>query len=149
MNSVIEPVTSENLDGVLPLIRMYQEFYKVKDVSETKNIEFFSQFGPENPNGCQFTYRLNEIVAGFATVYFSFSSTIPGKVAILNDLFTLPELRGKGIGRQLIEHCRSYAAENGAVRLQWVTAPDNDTAQKLYNSMNTGKSTWRLYVYDT
>lgn len=146
---MIEAVSKNNLAEVLPLIREYQEFYKVAEISDKKNSEFFSQFGESNPAGCQFLYRESGKVIGFATVYFSFTSTIAAKVAVLNDLYTLPNRRGKGVGRQLIEHCRSYAAKNGAGRLQWVTAPENEQAQKLYDSMNTGKSTWHFYTYNT
>jgi ribosomal protein S18 acetylase RimI-like enzyme len=134
---------------VLPLIRKYQEFYNVADISDSKNALFFAQFGASSPNGCQFAFRESCDVIGFSTVYFSFASTAVAKVAVLNDLYTSPEHRGKGIGRKLIEHSRHYAAENGAARLQWVTAPDNEQAQKLYDSMNTGKSTWLFYTYNT
>jgi len=146
---MIEVVSKGNLYEVLPLIRAYQEFYKVSEISDDRNAEFFSQFGESSPSGCQFIYRDAGNVAGFATVYLSFTSTITEKVAVLNDLYTLPNCRGKGIGRQLIEHCRTYAAKNGAARLQWVTAPDNEQAQKLYESLNTGKSTWHFYTYNT
>jgi ribosomal protein S18 acetylase RimI-like enzyme len=143
---VIESVTEKSLHEVLPLIRGYQEFYKAADISDSKNESFFSQFGESNPSGCQFIYRDNNKVVGFATVYFSFSSTIPGKVGVLNDLYTLPEMRGKGIGRKLIEHCLDYAKKNRAVRLQWLTAPDNEQAQSLYDSINANKSSWLLYT---
>lgn len=146
---MIEVVSKRNLTEALPLIRAYQEFYKVSEISDDRNLEFFSQFGEHRPSGCQFIYREAGNVAGLATVYFSFTSTIIAKVAILNDLYTLPKYRGRGIGRQLIEHCRNYAATNGAARLQWVTAPDNEQAQKLYESLNTGKSTWHFYTYNT
>ena len=146
---MIEAVSKNNLTEVLPLIRAYQEFYKVSEISDDRNSEFFAQFGKSSPAGCQFIYREAGNVVGFATVYFSFTSTIAAKVAVLNDLYTLPNCRGKGVGRQLIEHCRNYAAENGAARLQWVTAPDNEQAQKLYESLNTGKSTWHFYTYNT
>ncbi len=146
---MIEAVSKNNLTEVLPLIRAYQEFYKVSEISDDRNSEFFAQFGESSPDGCQFIYREAGSVVGFATVYFSFTSTIAAKVAVLNDLYTLPNCRGKGVGRQLIEHCRNYAAENGAARLQWVTAPDNEQAQKLYASLNTGKSTWHFYTYNT
>lgn len=146
---MIEEVSEINLVEVLPLIRAYQEFYKVTDISDDRNSEFFAQFGESSPAGCQFIYREEGTAVGFATVYFSFTTSITAKVAVLNDLYTLPNYRGKGIGRKLIEHCRTYAAKSGAARLQWVTVPDNQQAQKLYESLNTDKSTWHFYTYNT
>lgn len=146
---MIEPVSKENLEEVLPLIEQYQEFYQVQDISTSRNREFFSQFNEANPFGCQFVFRESGKVIGFATVYLTFTSTITAKVAVLNDLYTCPNHRGKGIARKLIEHCRNFAAQNSAARLQWVTAPSNETAQKLYDSMNTSKSTWHFYTYNT
>lgn len=146
---MIEPVSKNNLNDVLPLIRAYQTFYKVPDISDSKNAEFFSQFGESSPSGCLFLFRKAGKAIGFATVYFTFASTITAKVAVLNDLYTLPDYRGKGVGRQLVEHCRNYAAKHGAARLQWVTAPDNEQAQKLYDAMNVRKSTWHFYTYNS
>ncbi|MBV1915738.1 MAG: GNAT family N-acetyltransferase [Pseudomonadales bacterium] len=145
---MIEFVTKENLDEILPLIRQYQEFYKVADISDSRNREFFSQFGESNPSGCQFLFREEGKVLGFATVYFTHNSTLPARVGVLNDLFCVADSRGKGVGRQLVEHCRSYVMANGAARLQWVTAPDNEPANRLYQSMNTQKSSWYFYTYN-
>ena len=146
---MIEQVSASNLEEVLPLIRDYMEFYNVSDISDARNRDFFSQFGESNPAGCQFLLRESGEAVGFATVYFTYASSVTAKVAVLNDLYTLEKHRGKGIGRKLIEHCRSFAAEKGASRLQWVTAPDNEQAQSLYNSISTGKSTWHHYTYNT
>lgn len=146
---MIEPVSEGNLEEVLPLIEQYQEFYQVKDISTSRNREFFSQFSEANPYGCQFAFRESGKIIGFATIYFTFTSTISTKVAVLNDLYTCPDYRGKGVACKLIEHCRQFAAKNGAVRLQWLTAPSNEAAQKLYDSMDTGKSTWHFYTYNT
>src|SRR5690554_7341186 len=88
---MIEPVSKNNLAEVLPLIRAYQEFYKVSDISDDRNSDFFTQFGESSPAGCQFVYREEGNVVGFATVYFSFTSTITSKVAVLNDLYTRSE----------------------------------------------------------
>lgn len=145
---MIEVVSKENLKEVLPLIRAYQEFYGVSEIADCKNEKFFSEFGEPASTGCQFCFRDNGKIIAFATVYFSFTSTIASKVAVLNDLYTLPDYRNKGIARQLIEYCKSYAANNNAVRLQWVTAQDNEEAQKLYDSMDTKKSSWYFYTYN-
>ena len=146
---MIEVVSKNNIAEVLPLIRAYQEFYNVANISDSKNEEFFSQFSESNPAGCQFLYRDNEVVVGFATVYFSYASSITSKVAVLNDLFTVSNLRGQGVGRKLVEHCHQFASENNASRLQWVTAPDNEVAQKLYDSIGANKSNWNIYTYNT
>jgi len=145
---MIEAVSNKNLREVLPLIRAYQKFYKVKEICDEKNFKFFSVFGPTAKEGCQFLYRSNGSVVAFATVYFSFTSTVTSKIGIMNDLYTSPSNRGKGIARQLIEHCKNYALNNGAVRLQWATSLDNLQAQKLYDSMDTIKTTWHFYAYN-
>lgn len=144
---MIEAVSSKNLDELLPLMRAYMDFYHVQNIDDAKNKTFFNQFGEESEKGCLFLYRQGGQAVAFATVYFSFVSSITAKVAVLNDLYTLPDYRGQGIGRSLIEHCRDYAKNNGATRLQWLTAPDNTQAQALYDSLDTNKSDWRVYTY--
>jgi ribosomal protein S18 acetylase RimI-like enzyme len=66
------------------------------------------------------------------------------------DLFVLPDARGKGVGRALIERALEVTRESGAVCLEWSTAPDNATAQRLYDSMpGAEKSTWLTYEIGT
>ena len=96
------------------------------------------------------TYEmLSGAAIAFATVYFNFSSTLAAKVGVLNDLYTTPAYRSSGVGRELIEHCRQFAQRRGAIRLQWLTATDNLTAQRLYDSLDTRKSDWHFYTYST
>ncbi|MGW8247429.1 MAG: GNAT family N-acetyltransferase [Acidiferrobacterales bacterium] len=142
----IETVTETSLEEILPLVRQYQEFYKIADISDERNRIFFSRFCVDNPLGRQFLLRHEGKAVAFATIYFSFTSSIPAKVAVLNDLYTVPEVRGRRFARRLIEHCRAFAKENGAVRLQWLTASDNYAAQKLYDSLDTSKSDWIFYT---
>ncbi|GBF40613.1 GNAT family N-acetyltransferase [Leptospira johnsonii] len=144
----IEAISNRNLDEVLPLIRKYQEFYKIESINDDKNRIFFSQFGEDSDLGCLFGYRKDGNLVGFATVYFSYASSIISKVAIMNDLFTLDEFRKRGIGESLIDHCAKYAKSQGAARLQWVTAPNNLTAQALYNKVGAKQGTWEFFTYN-
>lgn len=145
--TMIEIVSEKNIDEILPLIRSYQEFYEVDNICDVTNREFFGQFGLENPFGCQFLYRNDSVVIGFTTVFLTFSSAIAQKVGVMNDLYVVPAARGNGIGKSLIEKCYEYARSQGAFRLQWVTAPDNYAAQRLYDSLSTKTSVWRFYTY--
>ncbi|MFQ3323194.1 MAG: GNAT superfamily N-acetyltransferase [Pseudomonadales bacterium] len=147
MSETIEAVNENNLSELLPLMRQYQQFYQIVDICDERNRNFFAQFGLANPFGCQFLYCQDREVLGFATVYFTYTSTIAAKVAVMNDLFTLENARGKGIGRKLIEHCRQYAKDRGAARLQWITGEDNTAAQSLYDNLDTASRNWKFYTY--
>jgi GNAT superfamily N-acetyltransferase len=70
------------------------------------------------------------------------------RIGLMNDLYVVPELRGGGVGRQLIEHCRGLCRKRGANKLTWETAPDNHTAQRLYDSTGAQSSTWMAYEID-
>jgi len=144
---MIEIVTEKNLGEVLPLIRLYQKFYKIPNISDERNRKFFTQFGPETDIGCLFAFRSSGNIVAFATVYFSYTSSIACKTAVLNDLFTIPEQRKKGIGKSLIEYCWKYASSKGAMRLQWATQVDNVLANSLYRSLGAKESLWNIYVY--
>ncbi len=50
----------------------------------------------------------------------------------MEDLFVDPDARGGGVADALIEACASRCRERGAPVLEWVTAPDNERAQKVY-----------------
>ncbi|NHF71813.1 GNAT family N-acetyltransferase [Paracoccus xiamenensis] len=61
----------------------------------------------------------------------------PGGVCYLQDLFTLPETRGKGVGRALIEAVAAEAAASGAEAVYWLTAEDNYAGRMLYDKVAT------------
>lgn len=65
----------------------------------------------------------------------------------LDDLFVDEDARGKGAGRALIEAVRSIAQERGLGVVQWITAPDNETAIKVYDEVAT-RTPWVTYEID-
>ncbi|MGI5491239.1 GNAT family N-acetyltransferase [Microtetraspora malaysiensis] len=54
-------------------------------------------------------------------------------VCYLQDLFTAPDVRGKGVGRALIEAVTDWARERGCHRVYWNTQESNTTARHLYD----------------
>lgn len=94
-----------------------------------------------------FLDRAGDVAIGFATVYFTYSSAITSKVAVLNDLYIKPEFRRQGKARELINHCLAHGLKNGAARLQWLTAKANDNAQTAYNKIGVNRSEWVFYTY--
>jgi len=146
---MIEKVVDANFDEVLPLIKEYQEFYKVSNIDEGKNRGYFQQFVNDNENGVLHLLRLKGKVIGFTTIYKGFSSTRAESVAVLNDLYVQPSHRGHGFGKKLINNALKEAKSMGYSRLQWLTAQDNKGAQKLYNGFDVNKSLWFFYAKET
>ncbi len=54
-------------------------------------------------------------------------------ICYLEDLFVAPAVRGKGLGRALIEDIVSLARERGCSRLYWHTRAENRDARRLYD----------------
>ncbi len=56
-----------------------------------------------------------------------------GDYCYLEDLFVIPEVRGTGTGRALIEAVYDAAAELGCANVYWLTHETNVEARKLYD----------------
>lgn len=63
------------------------------------------------------------------------STTRLNDVCYLQDLFTDAELRGRGIGRSLIEAVYAAAREIGCSRVYWQTQVTNSPGRALYDRM--------------
>jgi GNAT superfamily N-acetyltransferase len=141
----IAPIAVSEYEELLPLIAAYQRFYEVEDIDEERNREFFRRFLAPSEVGLLLGARRDGRLVGYACLYWHFSSTQAQETVLMNDLFVAPELRGGGVGRALIEASREVARERGAAELEWQTAPDNHTAQRLYDSTGASRSTWITY----
>lgn len=62
----------------------------------------------------------------------------------LNDLFTLTEVRGQGVGRALILAVYEKAKTAGSTRVYWQTHETNTQAMKLYDAL-AEKSGFLIY----
>ena len=142
----IETVTAATFEQVLPLIADYQRFYEATP-DQARNRSHFAQFLADHSQGIQFV-ALDDAgrAVGFATLYFPFGSVSARMNCLMNDLYTIPEARGLGIGRALILHCLAYAREHGFGSIYWQTAQSNTQAQRLYDSLPTTRSAWFTYT---
>jgi len=141
----IAPVDAAEFERLLPLIAAYQRFYEVEEIDEERNRSFFRRFLAPSEDGMLLGARDGGELLGYACLYWHFSSTQAVETVLMNDLFVSEAARGRGAGRGLIEASADVARERGAARLQWSTAPDNLTAQRLYDSTGAERSEWVEY----
>jgi GNAT superfamily N-acetyltransferase len=141
----IEPISEPQLGALLPMIAAYQRFYEAEEIDEGRNRAFFSRFIAPSDDGMLIGAWRDGELAGYACLYWSFTSLIPAETVLMNDLFVDPASRGRGLGRALIEASATIARERSAQRLEWATAPSNATAQRLYDSTGAERRDWIEY----
>jgi GNAT superfamily N-acetyltransferase len=141
----IVAVSAAEFESLLPLIAAYQRFYEADDIDEERNRAFFRRFLAPSEDGMLLGARDGGEIVGYACLYWHFSSTQAVETVLMNDLFVSEAARGRGVGRALIAASAGVARERGAAHLEWSTAPDNLTAQRLYDSTGAERSEWVEY----
>jgi GNAT superfamily N-acetyltransferase len=72
---------------------------------------------------------------GFAQVSFRPSVWADEPVGYLEELYVVPDLRGRGIGRSIMNAVLALAHERGAPGMEVVTGEDDTAARALYESV--------------
>ena len=72
---------------------------------------------------------------GLAHFLFHRTTISIESICYLQDLFTVEDARGKGVGRALIEEVYRYAKRAGCSRVYWQTHETNATAMRLYDKV--------------
>jgi GNAT superfamily N-acetyltransferase len=83
---------------------------------------------------------------GFALFFHSFSTFLAQPGLYLEDLFVVPERRGAGIGRALLERLAQVAVDRGCGRLEWAVLDWNKDAIRFYERLGAKpNSEWTVY----
>jgi GNAT superfamily N-acetyltransferase len=144
MRLTIEAVVASDLPELMPMLRCYCDFYRV-DPPDDRLLALANAL-IENPDeGVQLIARGDGKPLGFATIYWTWQTLYAARVGVLNDLYVESAARGTGTGRALIERGLQLCRDRGAEKLVWETAPDNATAQRLYDGIGATKSSWLSY----
>ncbi len=129
----IRPVRRDERDQWEKLFRAYADFYQT-ELTLAGIEQVWTWIHDEAEPYHAFLACRDAQALGLAQVQAMHRSLSGGMVCYLSDLFTTPEARGAGVGRALIDHCRSFAAGQGMGNLRWLTAEDNAAARRLYDS---------------
>jgi GNAT superfamily N-acetyltransferase len=144
--SAITPVTEGDLAELLPLMRAYCDFYAVSPPDDALLAMSRSLIADHEREGIQLLAREGDGEAvGFATIFWSWSTTAAARIGTMNDLYVVPAARGAGLAEALIAACLERCRERGAVRLEWQTALDNLRAQAVYDRVGGERAQWLDY----
>jgi GNAT superfamily N-acetyltransferase len=128
----IGPLTPADRDRWQELFEGYNTFYERTLPAETYD-EKWKKFQQDDTIHA-LCARDGDTVVGI-THFFRHPSTSGPDVCYLQDLFTAPEARGRGVGRALIEAVTAWAKQRDCCRVYWHTSEWNETARRLYDQV--------------
>jgi GNAT superfamily N-acetyltransferase len=84
--------------------------------------------------------------AGFALFFHNYSTFRARPGIYLEDLYVLPALRGKGIGKALLKGLARIAVERGCARLEWSVLDWNTPSIEFYKSLGAEpQDEWTIF----
>jgi GNAT superfamily N-acetyltransferase len=130
MSVAIAPLAPADRAAWEVLARGYKAFYNTPTSEAEYDAAWKRLLAREGHFGL--AAHLDGRLVGIAHYLFH-NSTWSETVCYLQDLFTAPEARGKGVARALIEAIAAEARARGAARYYWLTQDHNATARALYD----------------
>jgi GNAT superfamily N-acetyltransferase len=131
----IRNATPADASLILDFIRRLAEFEREPNaVVATEDDLIRDGFGSEPKYRCLIA-EWSGAPAGFALFHYNYSTWRGQAGLYLEDLFVRVEMRGKGIGKALLQRLAQIALEEKLYGLRWMVLEWNDPALKFYESL--------------
>ncbi len=148
MGEAFHFATAEDIPEILAFIRALAEYENLLDkvvateevlrdwIFEKKRAEVvFIRDGGRN--------------VGFALFFHNFSTFLGRGGIYLEDLFVLPECRGRGYGKAILKELARIAVERGCGRLEWACLDWNEPSIRFYRSLGAVPlDNWTIFRVD-
>ncbi len=131
---LVRPVAASDHDEWRRLWQGYLEFYRTTLPESTVRTTWQRLLDPAEPMDAALAV-LDDAPVGLAHFIEHRSCWTVGNYIYLQDLFVDPSVRGKGVGRRLIEHVYAEGTRRGCARVTWLTHETNVQACILYDQV--------------
>ena len=111
----------------------YLQFYETTETEEVYDTTFARLCDPAREMQQGLLAFDGDTAVGLVHYIFHVHNWRVEDVCYLQDLYADPDVRGKGVGRALIEAVYARADANGAPSVYWLTQDFNATARRLYD----------------
>jgi GNAT superfamily N-acetyltransferase len=132
---IIRAAVRDDVDLVLSFIRQLAEYERLgSEVEATREALETTLFGP-HPAAEVVIASVGGRDVGFALFFGTYSTFLARPCMHLEDLFVVPEARGRGIGHALLARVAAIAEARGCGRLQWNVLTWNAPAIAFYQRL--------------
>ena len=133
----IRPLTPADRADWERLWTAYLEFYETSVSKEVYDSTFERLLGDDPQDFTGLIAEVDGVPVGLTHYLFHRHCWKTENVCYLQDLFAVPELRGQGVGRALIEAVYQAADAAGAPAVYWMTQDFNEEARRLYDRIGS------------
>ena len=145
----IRKATASDADLLISLILGLAEFEKLEPPDKAAQQRLVADaFGP-HPRFEVFLAEVEAKVAGYAVSFETYSTFLALPTLYLEDLFVLPEFRGKRVGYALMLFLAQEAVKRGCGRMEWTVLDWNQHAIDFYKRLGGQHlEEWYYYRFD-
>lgn len=137
MSVTIRPIEPRDEAAWRALWKAYLEFYETTVSEEVYSTTFARLLSADHPDQNGFFAVEGDTPVGLVHYIYHAHNWRIDQVCYLQDLYATPEMRGKGVGRALIEAVYAQADADGRPSVYWMTQDFNTTARQLYDRIAT------------
>ena len=130
----IRPARPDEAGLVLEFIRCLADYEKCADEVVADEATIRQSLFVEHSAEVVFAEE-DGVAIGFALFFHNFSTFVGRKGLYLEDLFIIPEKRGRGYGKALLKYLARTAVERNCGRMEWICLDWNQPALNVYRSI--------------
>jgi GNAT superfamily N-acetyltransferase len=128
----IRPGTARDVPTILALIRGLADYEQLAHTLKATPARLRQHGFRRCPYFQTLICRRGETPIGFALYFFMYSTFLARPTLYIEDLYVLPEERGKGAGKALLAELARIALRRGCGRMEWIVLDWNTPAIRFY-----------------
>ena len=135
MSPMFRDATRRDLPEILRLVRRLAEFEGLTPPDAAARARYVRHgFGPR-PYFRAIIAQSGARTAGYAFYFFTYSTFLARPTLYLEDIFILPEFRGRGLGEEMMRGLARIARRAGCGRMEWAVLDWNARAVRFYKRL--------------
>lgn len=147
---VLRPLTQDHTEAFCRLVVALAEFEKLPPpdaAAQARLVEAALGPRPRIEVWLAFANAAASEPCGYAIFMETYSSFLALPTLYIEDVFVLPEWRGRGVGGTLLGKAVSLAHERGCGRVEWTALDWNVNAQRVYEQRMGARRMSECYLY--
>jgi GNAT superfamily N-acetyltransferase len=132
---VIRPAQASDISAIHRLIRDLAEYERAPHEVKATEQDLRDALLAEQPTLFAHVAEEDGQVVGYALWFLNYSTWLGRHGIYLEDLYVVPDQRGRGHGRALLAELASLCVERGYGRLEWWVLDWNTAARRFYESL--------------